>query len=455
MQQQQYQGLVAPITQLPQDIQTTGTNTNEWKPRLNTKAGIVSYSARTRLLPEGLDGLKNNTQPIVKSFMHYLQDKETGVYRKVKCRHSLSGDKFSKNERCPVCDNLWTRWKAFNKIGNAAGKTYIQKMLAIEEWHGNVLIREDDNNNENNNTVKIMEMTTHLRNLIWDPTVPQKKLPNNAPNREKPKRMFYPHCPYNGVDFQVILSVDNSKQITDKKASNTYDASYYLDNPSPLANTEEEMVDILSQCHDLSEYYRIVPTEEEAEQVCNSFWTEVSEKQTKQQMAGSVPNYIQNNQHQATALPKVNMINTQQFTNGLNSAQIYQPNTTQEDLGNIGQLGVGSLNTSLLQSNAARNAMQQPVQPAYQAQPVMQPVEFQKQQTGRIAPNANQLAMQPMQPIQQMQQQNPQFTPPMQQPPVYQQQAPQQSPVGIQYQQNINNVPTLPPDDNGDDDLPF
>lgn len=231
-----------------------------WKPSVSPKN--PSYSAIVRLLPQGIEGAKNKTYPSVKVLFHHL--KLNGVRMEVKCARNTPG------QDCPICRAVWDRY-------NELAKTY-QKgapqlkvwsdMGSRPEWFTNILVREDDNKSANNGKVLVWRhsdaMERTLRAPFDDSVDNEAKNANAAPAKgalaklKKEKRHFLPHSPTKGVDFGVIVTWDAVKKMT------SYDGSEYVTDASPLADSKEEMLEILDSCHDLKKYLADVPTEEQA-----------------------------------------------------------------------------------------------------------------------------------------------------------------------------------------------
>lgn len=252
-----------------------------WRPRVNAKH--PGYDARVRLLPQGMDGLKNRTYPGVNVKFHHLY--VNGVRREVKCRHSIPGF-----QRCPICDDIWARWREANKQFGKDDKRVkaLLSMTARDEWFTNVLIREDDNHPENNGQVRVWRhsdaMDRQLRAPFDDSAEATDTQNGQAAQggirarKKQEKRRFFPHSPTDGVDFTVMATWDTAKKMP------TYEGSDFDEASTPLANTPNEMVDIISRCHDLGKYLQGIPTEQEAATIIREFWEE-TEKRAAQNAA--------------------------------------------------------------------------------------------------------------------------------------------------------------------------
>ncbi len=240
-----------------------------WKPSVSKRN--PSYSAIIRLLPQGIEGVKNKTYPSVKVLYHHL--KLNGFHMEVKCCRNNGGD-------CPICRAIWDRYNELAKTyekGSQQLKVW-SSMSARPEWHTNILVREDDNKPANNGKVLVWRhsdaVERTLRAPFDDSVEADVQNANGAPAKgalaklKKERRKFIPHSPTKGVDFGVIVSWDAAKNMT------SYDGSDYVAESSPLADTKEEMLEILNSCHDLTKYLADIPDETTAA----SKWREFLEK---------------------------------------------------------------------------------------------------------------------------------------------------------------------------------
>ena len=247
-----------------------------WKPRVSAKS--PTYDAVVRLLPQGVEGLKNKTYPGVKVLYHHLRSGQ--MHREVKCCKSIPGQK-----SCPICDALWNRYDEFVKLyGKDDARTKaVSSMGSRPEWFTNVLVREDDNDQTNNGQVKVWRHTDaidrELRAPFDDSANTESKgndqtaRPGSLRDRKnKEKRHFIPHSPVGGVDYEVTVSWDPAKKMT------SYDGSCYAQESTPLADTKEEMLDILNKCYDLTECLKDVPSEDEAAKIYADFMNEVAKR---------------------------------------------------------------------------------------------------------------------------------------------------------------------------------
>ena len=301
------------ITGVTNLSQVTGNNFESdprlWKPRVSAKS--PNYDAIVRLLPQGIEGLKNQTYPGVKVVYHHLRS--GNMHREVKCCKSIPGQ-----TRCPICDALWNRYDEFVKLyGKDDPRTKaVTSMGARPEWFTNVLVREDDNNPNNNGQVKVWRHTDaidrDLRAPFDDSANTESKgndqtaRPGSLRDRKnKEKRHFFPHSPTDGVDYEVTVTWDPAKKMT------SYDGSCYASESTPLADTKQEMVDILNKCYDLTEFLKDVPTPDEAAKIYADFMNDVAKRSAENANKGFAPeanpNFVQGEQ------PRTNNVNAADF----------------------------------------------------------------------------------------------------------------------------------------------
>lgn len=261
------------VSNLEEATSATGVSDPiRWKPSVSPKN--PSYSAIIRLLPQGIEGVKNKTYPSVKVHYHHL--KLNGVRMEVKCCRNTPG------QDCPICRAVWDRYNELAKTyqkGSPQLKVW-SDMGSRPEWYTNILVREDDNKSANNGKVLVWRhsdaMERTLRAPFDDSVDTEAKNANAAPARgalaklKKEKRHFIPYSPANGVDFGVLVSWDAVKKMT------SYDGSDYVSEASPLADTKDQMLEILDSCHDLKKYLADVPTEDEAATIWRQFMEKAS-----------------------------------------------------------------------------------------------------------------------------------------------------------------------------------
>lgn len=252
----------------------TASDPKLWKPRVSAKQ--PNYDATVRLLPQGVEGLKNRTYPSVKVVYHHLRVGD--FHKEIKCCRSLPGQTF-----CPVCKAIWDRYDEYVKTyGKDHAKTKaVASMGQRPEWFTNVLIRQDDRDPNNNGMVKVWRHTDAIERQLRAPFDENAEVKGTdaeqggnsiRARKQKAKRHFFPHSPTDGVDFTVMVSWDPAKKMT------TYDGSDYEEESSPLADSTDQMLEILGQCHDLTEYLKDVPNPDEAMKQYQEFLDEVNKR---------------------------------------------------------------------------------------------------------------------------------------------------------------------------------
>lgn len=272
-----------------------------WKPSVSKRN--PSYSAIIRLLPQGIEGVKNKTYPSVKVLYHHL--KLNGVHMEVKCCRNTPG------QDCPICRAIWDRYNELAKKYEKGDKhlKVWTGMTARPEWHTNILVREDDNKSANNGKVLVWRhsdaVERTLRAPFDDSVEAEVQNANGAPAKgalakmKKERRKFIPHSPTKGVDFGVIVSWDAAKNMT------SYDGSDYVAESTPLADTKEEMLEILNNCHDLTKFLADIPDEATAA----AKWREFLEKASNAQSAGDGEGGFTANNASFGAAPNPNYTN--------------------------------------------------------------------------------------------------------------------------------------------------
>ena len=246
-----------------------------WKPTIKNEAH--EYQAMIRMLPRGLNGLKNKLHPSVKILTHRLKSEQAKVFMNVKCRKTLGDDQF-----CPICDAGWAIYNEGKLQNSKELKDQGKDVLAKESHIMNILIRNDTQHPELIGQVKLWEHTGKMNKTLFDPTKEEVRDPSK-PVSIKKKKIFYPYSPKDGRDFLVVVTEDPEKKMASYESS-----EWDEDGMSDLAGSEAEMLAILDKCNDLSEFMSI-PTAEEAAQKYAEFRAKVEQKLSGRVAAGSLP----------------------------------------------------------------------------------------------------------------------------------------------------------------------
>lgn len=245
-----------------------------WKPTIKNEA--KEYQAMIRMLPRGLNGLKNKLHPSVKILTHRLVNKEAKVFMNVKCRKMLGEDQF-----CPICDAAWAIFNEGKAQNNKDIKDQGKDQLAKESHIMNILIRNDIQLTDLIGQVKLWEHTGKMNKTLFEPTKEEKRDPSK-PAPIKKKQIFYPYSPKDGRDFLVMVTED-----PDKKMASYDNCEWDSDGLSDLAGSDAEIMAILDKCYDLTEFLT-VPSVEELAQKYSEFCAKVEQKLTGRAANGSI-----------------------------------------------------------------------------------------------------------------------------------------------------------------------
>lgn len=279
-----------------------------WKPGLGRND--EPYEAKVRLLPQGVNGVKNKLPASVSYQMHYLKDKKHKISKNVPCRKTIG-------EECPVCEAAWAIWNAGKDAGGARGEALqnlAKSRLPTTRHVINVLVREDLTNPANNGKVLKWDHTDNVNGNLMEPLRDSTEEENGKNATQKPaksslrksKEKFTPHSPRNGRDRIVIVEKNP------KTGYATYDGSFWdEDGLTDLAATTEEMMGILDQCHDLSGY-RAMPSAEELMAQYNEFIALVEAKERAAAVNGVVADRASSTGNDA-APPKVKTVNASSY----------------------------------------------------------------------------------------------------------------------------------------------
>lgn len=252
-----------------------------WKPSLTKDR--KEYQACVRPLPRGIVGLQNKLSPTIEQHTHYIKERVgtkadgTPIYMNltVKCRKTLG-----KGEKCPICEANWAAYNLATQTNNKALKDQAYNRRNIVSHVGNFFIREDLTQPQNTGSVRLWDHTDKMNNVLIDPTRPEEANDTNAAQAKgfkKKKERFTPYSPIGGRDFYVIVTENPSNGITD------YGGSYWDENGlSDLAPSKDEIMAILEQCHDLSEFVQNVQSAEDLGRLYADFLAKVAEKTNTQ-----------------------------------------------------------------------------------------------------------------------------------------------------------------------------
>lgn len=238
---------------------------NVWKPSLGRDTN--EYEAKIRLLPQGLNGVKNKLPASVSYNMHYLKDSKHNIYRSIPCRKTLG-------EACPVCEAIWNIYNTGKDQNNKVLMELAKDRLPSTRHVINVIVRDDLTKPINNGKVLKWDHTDNINKTLMDPLHDDEvKVGEDKPKFKKTKEKFTPYSPRNGRDRYVIVERNPTTNMP------SYANSYWdEDGLTDLADTPETMMAILDQCHDLSTY-RDVPSAEDLMGQYNEFLSLVASKE--------------------------------------------------------------------------------------------------------------------------------------------------------------------------------
>ena len=244
-----------------------------------------NVEAIIRILPRGLAGVQQNLWPHVNCKKHYLKlrDKKTKWGSgPIVCRTNIpdANERFGK-AKCPLCDALWTRYHGIkNSWGEQAAKdSGITGNLPNDDIYVNVLVIRDCVHPENNGQIKVW----HAKPKQWDKVM--SALPERNVNKNgQAKQQYTTTTKYVGIPWHVLTGSvlhlvgtwDSTKVYDTSKGTQhgaaVWDSSYFEPTPSPLANSDQEIMAILDACHDLSKYDAAPPEVAELDAITRNYF---------------------------------------------------------------------------------------------------------------------------------------------------------------------------------------
>lgn len=311
-----YVPAAASVPQSPSTETTRTVDTRVWKTRLDDSH--KSYSAQVRILPNmkrdaqgNLDYDRANPSPFRKIMVHYLRI-GNGEKKYFKCLKTTY-DGLKLKGICPHCDWTFNRYYMLKKAADAGDALAAEELKinqrnqASTSYVANTLIRKDMVHSEFNNQVKIWDHSMKVNEALDYPREPEvvalRRWKNTKEGRKKPDSefvpnelelanasRFFPEQIRGGRDF--IVTCQESASEIDGKPINTYDASKFVDAPSDLAATDDEIISYLNQCVDLDEYQRedLPSSYEEAQKMLNEWLAQQSGNAAIANSADVTPN---------------------------------------------------------------------------------------------------------------------------------------------------------------------
>lgn len=204
-------------------------DTRQFRP--NLKNDKKEYRATIRFIPQGIDGI-NGKPYFVERWDHMFQ--ENGMWYIEKCPSVINKVLGLKGEyKCPVCESRRADYNSKQPVLIERAKSRKLKKSFVT----NILVIDDPQFPENNGKVLYWNLPKEIIDEIqakWKP-------------ESKKKAASNPYCPMKGYAFDLIL------KINPESGYPTYKGSEWLD-VEPIAESEDDIVKILSQAIDLNEF---------------------------------------------------------------------------------------------------------------------------------------------------------------------------------------------------------
>lgn len=233
---------------------------NEWQ--LQCDAQHENVEAIIRILPRGLEGVQGNLWPHVNCKKHYLKTRDGQRWGQgpIVCRGNIPDPnaKYGKSY-CPICKETWDRYyKIKSSFGEQAAKdSGISGNLSVDDIYVNILVIQDFVHPENNGQIKIW----HAKTKQWDKVMsalPERNTGKNGQAKQQytstPKYVGIPWHVLAGSNFHLRGTWDTTKVWGTHKGAAVWDASEFESTPTPLGKDDNEILQVLGQCFDLSKY---------------------------------------------------------------------------------------------------------------------------------------------------------------------------------------------------------
>lgn len=230
--------------------------------------GNNKYTKKIRFLPYVYEDKEDGSESI-----YYILEERTHFVRNPKikrvfmspCPKSFGYVK----EKCPLCEMYNETYRESNGVENVDEKEIIQKKAKNfrpdKKYISNILVLDDKENPENNGKVFLYKFGYHVYKAIMDAVDDEvEKMDDEVDGDVFDK--------YEGFDFYLNMEIDG------KYAS--YKKSRFINDPKPIADSEEEIKEILGKMHSLKTLKDEILTKhntyEEIEEKYEEFLTESS-----------------------------------------------------------------------------------------------------------------------------------------------------------------------------------
>lgn len=195
-------------------------------------ANIMKFPAGHTYTLRILPTLEEGKDPLFHHWVNSWKSKATGGFTS-----ALSLRTF--NEKDPISNLRWKLWKEWKDANpKAENKDYTAEITEKEQWLVNVYVIEDPSNPENNGTVKIYRFGPQIKKIIDAAT-------EGARADELGWEIFNPTA---GHDLKVVAT---------KQGDFTTFAESFFTTKSKTKLTDEDLVGIYEQTHDLEQVYSV------------------------------------------------------------------------------------------------------------------------------------------------------------------------------------------------------
>lgn len=208
---------------------TQEKDTRQFRPTIKNEN--KEYRAVVRFLPQVLPNGKVSKPYVVERWTHSFQENDQWYFEN--CPSLLNKQTGRRESKCPVCAQNKLDYDSNQEvlINRAKGRR-VKKSYAT-----NILVIEDSQVPENNGKVMYWNMPVEIYKLIEGKWKPESK-------RKSPSN---PYCPINGYALELVLKFNPASGYP------TYSGSEFLET-EPLAETDDEIVEIIGRAIDLDEF---------------------------------------------------------------------------------------------------------------------------------------------------------------------------------------------------------
>ena len=263
---------------LNKETKSEGKDNRFWKPTMikSSKGGDVvgTSSDVIRFLPESYADLKLVAEgkfselylsPIFHRKHHAFQGPNGWYFEESR---SMLIDENGSEEKCPVYERVKPMWDEAKETENKTRQNKLKEYFTKSEHLVNILVIKDGSNPENNGKVFLFKLTKAMKD----------KLDSCFESEFEDEETFNPFDLEEGRAFELKLEYKTKSFGNYTGPVADYTKSKFQSTSTPLADSEEEIDEIMEQAHSFFSYLSKVKSEKELNEKLDKVFSFKSEK---------------------------------------------------------------------------------------------------------------------------------------------------------------------------------